>query len=466
MQKRTRWIAIVCALLIAGLPMTLLFLVIDGNDDFAAVDQGESYRSSIYKRYQGAIYAAVPSNGYYRMDAADPASFDAFETRTYDGRQAGRDSRHVYCGNQILPEMQPASARFLGNGYFTDGTVTYFCAFHSESNAALGGLRQVWQQILFRAGRGEKPQTYLYPFKALPASAQPYRPLLERELATDGARVFYKGMEMPQANPATLRRIAARQEGETRPGDQFFADGRHVYFRETLLPLSDDPGLYSFEVGGLDRQRYLRDPRDGMVYVGAQAFDAARAPYRLISEKGGHVNQALFAGQDGIYFYNSQTRQVERAGDDPFASGAFTALSPFVFSDGRQVLFLRGKESWNRSRSGGGLISRSTLIYRLPDTAGGPWQKLGDVYHRFGSVWRQGDALYYFDEMGATQLVFSPIYRILDPAAADFLLRSQQTLQIRADDIRKLIRDGKMAAIEGEAILEAKTRYRKSWGLF
>lgn len=466
MQKRTRWIAIVCALLIAGLPMSLLFLVIGGNDDFASVDKGESYRSSIYKRYQGAIYAAVPSNGYYRMDAADPASFDAFETRTYDGRQAGRDSRHVYCGNLILPDMKPASARFLGNSYFTDGAITYFCAFYSKPNEALGGLREVWQKLLFRAEQGEKPQTYLYPFRALPASAQPYRPLLDRQLATDGARVFYEGMEMPQANPQALRRVAAIQDGESRPGDQFFADGRHVYFRETLLPLSDDPRLYSFQLEGLDRQLYLSDPRDGMVYVGAQAFDAAHAPYRLLSDKGRHVNQALFAGRDGIYFYNSQTLQIERAGDDPFASGAFTALSPYVFSDGKQVLFLKGNESWYKTRSRGGLISRSTLIYRMKLAPGGSWQKLGDVYHRFGSVWRHGEALYYFDELGSSQLVFSPMYRILDPAAADFLLRSQQTLQIRADDIRKLIREGKMAAIEGEAVLEAKTRYRKSWGIF
>ncbi|MBB1626794.1 DKNYY domain-containing protein [Achromobacter sp. UMC71] len=466
MQKRTRWIAIVCALLIAGLPMSLLFLAMDSNDDFAAVDKGESYRSSIYKRYQGAIYAAVPSNGYYRMDAADPASFEAFETRTYDGRQAGRDSRHVYCGNQILPGMAPASARFLGNSYFTDGAMTYFCAFYSRPNEALGGLREVWQKLLFQAGRGEKPQTYLYPFRALPASAQPYRPLLDRELATDGARAFYEGTEMPQANPEALRRVAAIQGGESRPGDQFFADGRHVYFRETLLPLSDDPRLYSFQLEGLDRQRYLSDPRDGMVYVGAQAFDAAHAPYRLLSDEGRHVNQALFAGRDGIYFYNSQTRQVERAGDDPFASGSFTALSPYVFSDGKQVLFLKGNESWYKTRSRGGLISRSTLVYRMALAPGGQWQKLGDVYHRFGSVWRHGDALYYFDELGSSQLVFSPMYRILDPAAADFLLRSQQTLQIRADDIRKLIRDGKMAAVDGEAVLEAKTRYRKSWGIF
>lgn len=465
MRTRSKWIVIVLVLIIAILPLALLIMVMDG-DNFSAVDRGESYRNSIYKRYQGGVYALVPSNGYYRMDEADTASFEAFDTKSIDGRQAGRDRRHVYCGNRILPDLQPASTRYLGNSYFSDGSMTYFCAFYSVLNDELDALPEVWQKILYRMDRGPKPQTYLYPFRALPAGAQPYRPLLDRELATDGARVFYEGMEMPQANPQALRRVAAIQDGESRPGDQFFADGRHVYFRETLLPLSDDPRLYSFQLEGLDRQLYLSDPRDGMMYVGAQAFDAAHAPYRLLSDKGRHVNQALFAGKDGIYFYNSQTRQVERAGDDPFASGAFTALSPYVFTDGNQVLFLRGKESWYKSRSRGGLISRSTLIYRMTPAPGGPWQKVGDVYHRFGSVWRHGDALYYFDELGATQLVFSPMYRILDPAAADFLVRSQQTLQIRADDIRKLIRDGKMAAIEGEEILEAKTRYRKSWGIF
>ena len=86
---------------------------------------------------------------------------------------------------------------------------------------------------------------------------------------------------------------------------------------------------------------------------------------------------------------------VERAGDDPFAAGGFTALSPYVFWDGRQLLFLKGKEVWSRSRGGGGLLSRSTLILRFKDAPTGQWAKLGDVYHGFGSVWRNGDALYY-----------------------------------------------------------------------
>ena len=459
MQKRTRWIGIVLALVIAGLPMSLLIFVLD-DDPYAAADKGESYRASIYKRYQGAVYAAVPSNGYYRMDEADPESFKPFDTPVYDGRQAAKDARHVYCGNRILPGMLPASTQYLGNSYFGDGSTTYYCSLFSVVNPELGPVTEVWQTILFGLGRGAKPQNYLYPFKALPASAQPYRALLDRDLATDGAKVFYRGNEVPQANPDTLRRLPASRDGRELLSDDFFGDGRRVYFREALLPLSDDPGLRAFMVGDLDREPYLYDPRDGMVYVGTRAFDAAHAPYRLLSEDGQHVNQALFAGRDGIYFYNGQKLRMERAGDDPFASGGFTALSPFVFSDGKQVLLLKGAESWSSSRGGGGLISRSTLIKRLKDAPGGEWKKLGDVYHRFGSVWQNGDQRYYLDQTGSSQLVFSPIYRIMDRETADFLLRSQQTLDIRMDDIRKLIRSGKLAAPVSDDVLEARVRYR------
>ena len=469
MRKRAKRIVITIVLIVAILPMFLLFWLMSGDDEnFATIDHGQSYGNSIYKRYQDAVYAAVPSNGYYRIDAADPASFQAFDTGAFDGRQAGRDQRHVYCGNLILPDLRPASARYLGNSYFSDGAATYFCSMHSRLNRELEPLDEFWRKILHRAGAGPKPQTYLYPYVALPASARPYRPLLDRDLATDGARAFYRGLEMPQANPATLRRVPAGRDGDLRPSDDFFADGSRVYFHEQPLPLSDDPALHAFMVGDLYRQPYLRDPRDGMVYVGAQPFDAAHAPYRLINEKGRHVYQALFASKDGLYFYNTQTRQLERAGDDPFASGAYAELSPYVYSDGAQTLFLRAEEAWARSTrgSGGGLVSRSTLVNRLRDAPDGAWVKRGVVYHNFGTVWQKGGTLYYFDEMGPSQLISNPIYQILDPVAADFLLRSQETRQITADDIRKLIRGGKLAVPQYETVLEAKTRYRKIFSIF
>ncbi|CAB3646579.1 DKNYY domain-containing protein [Achromobacter pestifer] len=465
MQKRTRWILSALVILIAMSPMSLLFLALADDDANALADAGQSYSGTIYKRNADRIYAAVPSNGSYPMPGADLATFEPIG-EDYANRQVAKDRQHVYCGNQILPGLNPASVRTVGNSYYTDGTAAFYCAPYTVINKELGGLQEVWQKFQYQRNAGPKPQTYLYPYVALPASAQPYRSLLDRDLATDGASVFYQGLPMPQANSDTMRRLRGGRDGADRLSEDFFADGRHVYFHDQLLALSDAPALHTFRVGDLYQQPYLYDGRDGMVYVGARAFDAAHAPYRLLSPRSEHVKQALFAGKDGIYFFNSQKDRVERAGDDPFASGRFTALSPFVFSDGKQVLILQGRESWGSSRGGGGLIYRATQINRVKGAPTGEWKKLGDVYHRFGSVWQNGDQLYYFDQTGSSQLVFSPIYRILDRGAADFLLGSQQTLQIRMDDIRKLIRDGKMAAPASETILEAKTRYRGFLSLF
>ena len=76
--KRAKRIVITIVLIVAILPMFLLFWLMSGDDEnFATIDHGQSYGNSIYKRYQDAVYAAVPSNGYYRIDAADPASFQA-----------------------------------------------------------------------------------------------------------------------------------------------------------------------------------------------------------------------------------------------------------------------------------------------------------------------------------------------------------------------------------------------------
>ena len=88
--KRAKRVVITIVLIVAILPMFLLFWLMSGDDEnFATIDHGQSYGNSIYKRYQDVVYAAVPSNGYYRIDAADPASFQAFDTGAFDGRQAG-----------------------------------------------------------------------------------------------------------------------------------------------------------------------------------------------------------------------------------------------------------------------------------------------------------------------------------------------------------------------------------------
>ena len=291
--------------------------------------------------------------------------------------------------------------------------------------------------------------------------------MLDSDMATDGTHAYYRGLRMSEANPATMRRMRSLNDGQVRESYKYFADGRRIYFESQLLPVRDGADVYAFEVGPASDEAYLFIPAKGMVYIGAQAFARNGAPYKLINERGAHTHHEMFSSADGIYVFDKQQRKLKRVGKNPFASGNFIALSPYVFSNGKRTLFFGATESWGSSSRGGhgGLISRSTLVRELGSSGRGPWEKLGDVYHDFGSVWRNGSDLYYFDNLGSSQLVRSSVYRIADSATADALIQTMETMTVSADDIRKLIRDGKLMVPPSSNILEATSCYR-SWFRF
>ena len=373
----------------------------------------------------------------------------------------------MYCGNLILPDLRPASARYLGNSYFSDGAATYFCSMHSRLNRELEPLDEFWQKLRHRAGAGPKPQTYLYPYVALPASARPTGRCWTATWPPTARARSTGAWRCPRRTPP--RCGACRWAGTATCGPAMISSPMGA----ASISISSRAAVGRSRVARLHGGRPVpaalsARPARRHGVRGRAALRRRACAVPADQRKGRHVYQALFASKDGLYFYNTQTRQLERAGDDPFASGAYVELSPYVYSDGTQTLFLKAEEAWARSTrgSGGGLVSRSTLVNRLRDAPDGAWIKRGVVYHNFGTVWQKGGTLYYFDEMGPSQLISSPIYQILDPVAADFLLRSQETRQIKADDIRKLIRGGRLAVPQYETVLEAKTRYRKIFSIF
>lgn len=415
-------------------------------------------RGGIYKLYQGRIYAAVTGSGYYPVNEADPQTFSAVSTALRGG-QAGKDNHHVYCGNLALPGLDPALVSDLGNNYFSDGVHTWHCAAGAVRNEGLGALREVFQLIRYKWGYGEKPQTYYYPATPLPESLTPYRTLLNADFATDGALVYYRGQLMEQAEPATLRQIVTHSRSGDRPSNAYFADGHHVYYQAVQLPLADHDGLEA--LGSSDfpgRTPYLLDPRSGAVYAADLPFDGSNQPYRLLTRDSRHVYHFLFRGRDGIFYYDVVSDEVKRAGDDPFHAGNFTALSPYVFWNGKTLLYLQGAERWGSQRSPG-LISRSTHVFQLAAPLAGDWQKTGDVRGGvFGAIWQNGASFWYFDEIGDTLRKTGPIYRIADRATAQALLEPG----ISSSDIRALLKQKKLSVPAHESRLEATTRYRET----
>lgn len=415
----------------------------------------------IYIRYQNQVYASVPSNGYYLMKDADPNSFRLLDS-SHLNRHFGIDKNYAYCGNQIIKDFNPSTAKVIGNDYYTDGKQTCYCSSMSVKNKALPILTEVSQLMLYGLGVGEKPQTYIYPFSKLETSTMPYRAILNTEVATNGILTYYEGNILPQANPERLRQIPKLyNDGDIRESEDYLADGQHVYYKKSRLPLQDHPELHGIVIDAQNQQDYLIDPKQGMVYVNDIAFDKQYSPYQVLSLNGGHIYHALFLSKDGIFYYDTEEKKVISVKDNPFKSGKFKEISPLIFSDGQQILYTQTTEVWGGNKSPG-LKSRSTHIYSLDEPTTEKWEKIGMVNHSYGSVWKNGNTYYYFDQLGDNQLIGQTIYRITDKATVDLLLSPD----IRTDDLRNLVGTDHMATVKSEELIKAKTTYSGDYGWF
>ena len=413
----------------------------------------------IYLRYQNQVYASVPSNGDYPIKEADVNSFRLLDD-SYRNGQFGVDKNHAYCGNLIVKDFNPSTAKAIGNDYFSDGKQTCYCASMSVTNEALSIVSELSQRMRYGFGIGDKPQTYIYPFSKLEGGAAPYRAILKTEVATNGTLSYYEGKILPRANPEHLRQIPKRyNDGDTRESGRYLADGEHVYYENNRLPLQDHPDLYEIVIDAQNQENYLIDPKQGMVYVNDIAFEKQYSPYRVLSLNGGHIYHALFLSKDGVFYFDVKKKKVVRIDDNPFNNGKFTEIAPLIFSDGQQILYTQTEERWGNNKSPG-LKSRSTKIYRLEEPGTGSWEKIGMVNHNYGSVWKKGTAYYYFDQLGDTQLIGQTIYRITDQATVDKLLSPE----ILTDEIRKLIRTDHMAKVKSTELLTAKTSYSSAYG--
>lgn len=443
-----------------GLTVFISGFIRDG-DTVSSIElnhQGQSVNNSIYTRYQGKIYAGVPSNGDYLMPQADAQSFRSLnQDGRYQDRQFAVDSKHAYCGNLIVPQLKPAQTQALQHNYYSDGQNTVYCEAMSQRNDALSTWQEIKQTWLYAWGLAEKPQTYLYNVRELPQSKSSYRAILDADILTNGEKVYYKGLEMLDANAAQLEPIPLPQlDQSVRLSYKFHRDQKSVYYKQDKLPIPSHADLYSFNIDGLD-QDYLVDPHQGQVVMNNLVFDPKFAPYQLISRAGDHVHHALFLSKHGVYYYDNQAKQLQRAGDNPFLQGGFKEIAPLIFSYNNQTYYLQDLERWGSSK-GPGLISRSTVLYQLEDEPIGAWQKIADVTtHHYAEIWKKGDQYYYFDQLGSTQLIRHTIYRISDQAT----LNALRMESIGPDDIRKLTRNEKLIPVKSKEIVKATTQYRK-----
>ena len=450
---------LLCLFALFAVLFTVFFMVYvasyEEENDFTQIGNSEFYATP-----QGKIYALIPSGGKFELKGVRADKFRVFASEGYRGRNVGMGENAVYCGNLAMTGLDPARTMAIGNGYFTDGEIGYFCSDVDERNYELGAFAEAVQTVRYAILGADKPQSYIY--KTQRVSSVNLTPILDfgfsaekAALGGESGKVYFEGKQLDGADARALRYVL---DARGRASDFYVTDGRNVYFKSSRLAVKFTAELH--EAAYFNGVHYLLEPVSGVVYADEHKFEPKFAPYSLpFGVSGAHAYHLLFRGKGGIYFWERESGELKRAGDDPFA-GDISPLVGSVFISGGQTYFVQSREVWHRTKNGRHLGSRHTELFRLKTSE--QWRKIGLVRNGvYGAVYANGDKIYYFDALGTGQLIDSSVYEIADTAVIEVLMRpyDPRGKNLGSEDIRKMIKDERLVPAQGELVFEAVTSY-------
>jgi len=409
------------------------------NNTYEIKTNGEQYEKGNFFKYQGKIYVFTLNDGMQELKNVDIATFKPFEPEDYFTQNIALDKNSVYFGNVIIPDLNPNKLKVIGNGYYTDGTNTYFYSPFSELD--------------------KNSSKYIFPYKKI-ENIKNLKALKDFELfAVDGENVYYKGEILKNADLNTLEIIDRNNE--------YFADKKNVYYKSKLLPIKNSGKLkiVSSEQG----DTFLYDEVNGYVFIGDYSFDKEKAPYKVIGNNGNTLYNLIFVAKDGIYYYDSEKKKQLKAGDNIFI-GNIEEINPNIFTDDENIYYFSAYSVRSGSRKNHGeLISRNTDIYYLDKKDG--WEKIKDIREgSIGSIWKKGNKYYYFNNLGIFNSIDNTVYKISDKETLNYLLskaddetddiKSEGLTAINTDYIRDLIKNEKLIVVSGEKKMTITIKYK------
>ena len=412
------------------------------------LNNGQKYEKSIYIKYEGKIYCNSFGD-IYQLKDVDIDSFKTFDTGDYRDNYIATDKNNVYLGNNIIPDLNPNRLKSLGSNYYSDGVNYYFLSDNYIRNEDISTWSILKEYII----KNKKKQVYFYPFKKIETTKALKGIKNFRYLASDGDKVYYKGELIENADFYTLKAVY-------KYNDDYFYDKNNIYYKTKTLDFSSNENLSLVSVQQ-GQNTYLYDELNGNVSLEEYAFDKKYIPYQVLGIDSAHVKDLLFVSKDGIFFYNPETKEQERVGDNIF-KGKIENILPSVISDDKNIYYLHSYDILRKrkpsSRHADILVSKNIGIFSLGEKK--DWEKIKDIDSgTTGQVWKKGNKYYYFDDLGHSQAIDDVVYEIIDNASLKYLLG---TNNIYSSTIRELINNKKLIVFKGEEVSTASVKYKES----
>ena len=412
---------------------------------FANIDNSEFYRSP-----EGKIYVQISGSGKYELKGAHKASFRVLKLKhAYDYSNVAADKKHVYCAREILPGLDPKSAKVLGNGYISDGKISYYCGTRSEKEPGFSEFSAIMKSVAHAFIKSYDESSYFYRTKRVESTN--LEPIFDAGFARDGATLYYKGEKL-DADPSELRYITT----ENGAASGYYTDGKSLFM-----------GFYRLDASYSDETRricydakhdieYLFEPKSGAVFANELKFSAQNMPYSAIySVDNVHSFWPLFASKDGIYFWDGSKNEQTKISDYQL-KGELKRLYADVFVDESSAYFLQQGEEWRRSKHGRYLEAQTVSLYKFAPSSS--WRKIGLVKDgEYGAVYANGDKVYFFTNIKPFYGIKHSVYEVADLSVIEILTRASKELS--AKDISEMIKRGELVEASGEEVARSRIEY-------
>ena len=436
MSKKKWIILIILALAVPELILAFFYHVVAVQDKFENIDKSNFYRSP-----EGEIYAEIAHSGRYLLKGVDKDSFRVLNLQHhYYYSNVAADKNNVYCSTKILQGLDPKSAHLLGNGYLTDGKISYFCSSKSEKQPGFNEFIAVMKSIANLFIKSYEDSSYFY--KNVRVDSVNLEPVFDMGFAKDGNTLYYKGEKL-DAQPSELRYITA----ENGAASGYYTDGKSLFLGEHKLDTSYTDEVRQICYDPKHDIEYLFEPKSGAAFANERKFSAQQMPYSAIySVDNVHSFWPLFASKDGIYFWDSMKNEQAKISDYQL-KGELKRLYADVFVDESSAYFLQQGEEWRRSKHGRHLEAQTVSLYKFAPSSS--WREIGLVKDgEYGAVYANGDKVYFFSKIKPFYGIKHSVYEVADLSVIEILTRPSKVLS--AKDISGMIKRGELVETSGE----------------
>jgi len=449
MRKIATKILYLFVILILFFVLAMLYLWREGEYQrgFANIDNSEFYRSP-----EGKIYVQISGSGKYELKGVDEASFRVLKLKhAYDYSNVAADKNSVYCAREILPGLDPNSTKALGNGYISDGKISYYCSSRSEKKAGFNEFIAVMKSLAHIFIKSYDDSSYFYRTKLVESAN--LEPIFDAGFARDGSILYYKGEKL-DAKPSELRYITA----ENGAPSGYYTDGKSLFL-----------GFYKLDASYTDEVRqicydpkhdieYLFEPKSGAAFANELKFSAQKMPYSAIySVDNVHSFWPLFASKDGIYFWDGSKNEQAKISDYQL-KGELKRLYADVFVDDGSAYFLQQGEEWQRSRHGRHLVAQTVSLYKFAPSSS--WREIGLVKDgEYGAVYANGEKVYFFSKIKPFYGIKHSVYEVAYLSVIEILTRASKELS--AKDISEMIKRGELVPASGEEVAISRIEVEK-----